>query len=316
LLIQEGTPTDINVDELLIFAFSEFRQSAIRNHVEIKRLLEDAAKAVSPYTTADALVQQLTKRRAKLLQQRKRDREESIVSTGKKVLAMIPKKTPKALDTLPSKVSSTKRKANIKVDYSDPIVVEPKTPTSETFITKRKSSRAKNEILSYDLDDNQFEYEIDSLPDTPLPAEEEHIESEYIESPLKNKNKRAPVADNSAIKKAKAMPTTRQHKPVSKTNSSVVTASKASVTKKISETKNQAMDLLVEDLNDPYAPGVVHASENPPKKIAATPRICVNATKETSLRLGLPVDIAERYPFSVEAEDEDEFDLPAMKLDA
>jgi hypothetical protein len=55
-------------DELLILIFSELRQLAIANHVNLWGLLDEAAKIAGPTTTGDALCQKLNKRRKEILQ--------------------------------------------------------------------------------------------------------------------------------------------------------------------------------------------------------------------------------------------------------
>ncbi len=52
----------------MAFAFAEFRIAAQKHRVDIKKPMADAAKAVAEFLTGDALIQQLTKRRKRYLE--------------------------------------------------------------------------------------------------------------------------------------------------------------------------------------------------------------------------------------------------------
>jgi hypothetical protein len=53
---------------MMAFAFAEFRIAAQKHRVDIKKPMADAAKAVAEFLTGDALIQQLTKRRKRYLE--------------------------------------------------------------------------------------------------------------------------------------------------------------------------------------------------------------------------------------------------------
>jgi hypothetical protein len=54
-------------DEMLILAFSEVRQRAAINRIDLWGVLEAAAKVAGPNVSGDALVQKLSKRRKEIL---------------------------------------------------------------------------------------------------------------------------------------------------------------------------------------------------------------------------------------------------------
>jgi hypothetical protein len=52
----------------MAYAFAEFRLAAQRHRIDIKKPMDEAARAVANFVTGDALIQQLTKRRKRYLE--------------------------------------------------------------------------------------------------------------------------------------------------------------------------------------------------------------------------------------------------------
>ncbi|KIW09593.1 hypothetical protein, variant [Verruconis gallopava] len=141
-------------DEKLAFAFAEFRLAAQRQRIDIKKALDEAAKAVAPFVTGDALVQQLTKRRARYIQ----DQEEGKGNSGPQSV----RKTPK------------KHTNNFKVEPTDGEHVQVlETPTSSVKQNPRSTKTISRQNIKQELQKG--------ISDS---------ESEYTESPSKSRNKR------------------------------------------------------------------------------------------------------------------------------
>jgi hypothetical protein len=71
LRLRLTTTNILHVDEKLAICFADFRVACQKYRIDIKKPLEDAARRVEDFVTADALVQQLSKRRTRFYADKK-----------------------------------------------------------------------------------------------------------------------------------------------------------------------------------------------------------------------------------------------------
>ncbi|KAF2430426.1 hypothetical protein EJ08DRAFT_660891 [Tothia fuscella] len=152
--------------ELLALVFAELRTIAIRQGIDLKPALEEAAKAVSATTTADAVCQQLVKFRAKF--QAQQDAEASFPAANL-TAANSPPATPPRIQAHTRKASaSPQRKAQkIKVVLGDDDDDEPFTPTTTAGISFKRPLIEVLESTSTPSDDERPSKKAKSTPPPP-----------------------------------------------------------------------------------------------------------------------------------------------------